>query len=89
MVKPISLRLRRAEVVNARAHEVLRRFEEADRLQRRVKLFATKSLISLREMNSIAAPKMRSMLPGERDRWQAEFKQIESVLSKIRKRGVG
>jgi hypothetical protein len=89
MVKPpaISLRLR-ADAANFRACRILRERDEADLLQRRVKWLATKSLISVREMNRVAAPKLRSMVFNQRDGWDVEYALIESILVKISKVGV-
>jgi len=85
---PISLRIRSAEATH-RAREILSRLEEDNRLQRRVRWMALKAIVSIREMNYVAAPKLRSMLPSDRERWQAEYKLVESILLKIRKLGVG
>ena len=84
---PISLRIRGAEVTD-RARKLLRRLEEEDRLQRRVKWQAMKAIVSIREMRTVAAPKLRSMYSSDRDRWQAECKQAETILLKISKLGV-
>jgi hypothetical protein len=84
---PISLRIRSAEVTR-RAREILRKLEEDDRLQRRVRLLALKAIVSIREMNRVAAPKLRSMLATNRDRWLAECKLVESILIKISKLGL-
>jgi hypothetical protein len=88
MVKPISLRIRSVEAT-ARARQLLRRLDEDDRLQRRVRWLAMKAIVSIREMKSVAAPKLESMYATDRDRWQAECKKVESILLKISKRGVG
>ena len=85
---PISLRIRTAEA-NSRAWKVLGRLDEADRLQRRVRWLAMKAVVSVREMGSVAAPKLRSMYSTDRARWQAECKLAESILLKISKLGVG
>jgi len=85
---PISLRIRAAEA-NYRARKVLRTLDEADCLQRRVRWLATKAIVSIREMNSVAAPKLRSMYSSDRNRWQADCKLLESILLKISKLGVG
>jgi hypothetical protein len=84
---PISLRIRNDEV-NYRARELLRRLDEDDRLQRRVRWWATKAIISIHEMSTVAAPKLKSMQPSDRDRWRAECQLVESILVKIIKRGV-
>ena len=90
MVKPapISLRIRNAEATY-RARKILRRLDEDDRLQRRVRLLAMKAIISIREMSSVAAPKLKSICSSSRDRWQAECKRVKSILVKISERGVG
>ncbi len=85
MVKPISLRIRAAQV-NSRARKVLRHLEEEDLLQRRVRWLATKALVSIREMNTVAN---RSMRAGNRNRWQAKYKLVESILLEISKQGPG
>jgi hypothetical protein len=88
MVAPISLRIRHAEAT-ARARKILRNLDEADRLQRRVRWLAMKAIVSIREMGSVAAPKLRSMYSSDRDRWLSDCKTVESILLKISKRGVG
>jgi hypothetical protein len=85
---PISLRIRSAEAIY-RARKTLRRLDEDQRLQRRVRLFATKAIVSLHKMNSVAAPKLRSMYPSDRYRWEAQCKLVESILLKISRHGVG
>ena len=85
---PISLRIRSAEATN-RARKLLHRLDEDARLQRRVKWLATKAMVSFREMNSVAAPKLQSMYYRDRDRWRADYKLVESILLKISKLGVG
>lgn len=89
MVKPspISLRIRNAEITH-RARQVLRRLDEADRLQRRVKWQAQKALIAIHEMDSVAAPKLRSMPQSDRKRWEAEFQVVEQILKRISQGGV-
>jgi hypothetical protein len=84
---PISLRIRSAEATD-RARKLLRRLDEDDRLQRRVRWLAMKAIVSIREMNSVAAPKLRSMYATDRDRWQSQSKLAESILLKISKLGV-
>jgi hypothetical protein len=84
---PISLRIRSAEATD-RARKLLRRLDEDDRLQRRVRWLAMKAIVSIREMNGVAAPKLRSMYASDRDRWQAQSKLAESILLKISKLGV-
>jgi hypothetical protein len=85
---PISLRIRAAEV-NARARKILRERDEADLLQRRVRWLSVKAVVALREMRSVAAPKLKSMMSSERERWLAECKLVETILLKISKLGVG
>jgi hypothetical protein len=84
---PISLRLRNVEV-NRRAHALLLRLSEDELLQRRIKWQARKALISVREMAALATPQMGKMLPSHRARWQAECKQLQSLLEKIKSRGI-
>ena len=84
---PISLRIRSAEATY-RARKILRKLDEDDRLQRRVRWLATKAIVSIREMGTVAVPKLRSMYSSDRDRWQAECRLVESILVKISKRGV-
>jgi hypothetical protein len=84
---PISLRIRASEATY-RARKVLRKLDEDDRLQRRVRWLAMKMIVSIREMSNVAAPKLRSMYSGDRDRWQADYKLVESILQKISRRGV-
>jgi len=85
---PISLRIRSAEAIY-RARKTLRRLDEDARLQRRVRWFAMKAIVSLHEMNSVAVPKLRSMRSSDRDRWEAQCKLVESILLKISRHGVG
>jgi hypothetical protein len=89
MVKPpaISLRIRSSEATY-RARQVLRRLDDADLLQRRVKWQAVKALAAIGEMNAIAAPKLRSMPQSNRDRWRAECRMVEQVLRRISRGGV-
>ena len=54
---PISLRIRASEATY-RAREILRRLDEDDRLQRRVRWLAMKAIVSIREMSTVAAPKV-------------------------------
>lgn len=84
---PICLRIRNAEAIE-RARKTLRRLDEADRMQRRVRWFATKAIVSIREMNSVAAPRLKSMLASDRAAWQAQHKMIVSILEKISRLGV-
>jgi hypothetical protein len=83
-----SLRIRHAEVSDC-ARKLLHTLDEDDRLQRRVRWLAMKAVVSVREMSTVAAPKLRSMYSSDRDRWQAECKLVETILLKIRKQGVG
>lgn len=84
---PISLRIRSAEATH-QARAILKRLNEADLLQRRVRWAAVKALVAIREMNSVAVPKLKSMRSIDREQWRAEFQLIESKLEKICKRGV-
>jgi hypothetical protein len=88
MVKPISLRIHHAEV-NARARRLLRRLDDEANLQRRIRWLSVKALISVREMRTVAAPKLASMSSSSRDRWQAEVQSIEKILLKISKQDIG
>jgi hypothetical protein len=85
---PISLRIRSAEAT-VRARQLLRRLDEDDRLQRRVRWQAMKAMIAVRAMSGVASPKLRSMLSSDRHCWEADIKRIELILLKISKRGVG
>lgn len=85
---PISLRIRSAEATY-RARQILQRLNEQERLQRRVRIWAVRATLALYEMNSIAGPKLESMSPGDRGRWQTDYKRMSSILLKISKRGVG
>ena len=83
---PISLRIHRQSV--ARARRLLQRLEVEDLQQRRIRWLATKALIAIRELNSVAAPRIKSMdWVGRRD-WLKNYSLIESILEKIKKRGV-
>jgi hypothetical protein len=84
---PISLRIRSIEA-NANARRLLRKLDEADRLERRVKFLSIRSVVSLREMRTIAGPRLRTMLPTDRDRWLADCKTVEAILLRISQRGV-
>ncbi len=77
---PISLRIR-SEEASANARRILRGLDEKDRIRRRVKWLAVKALVPIRELRGDAA-KLRS---GDRDRWQAEIKLVETILLKISK----
>jgi hypothetical protein len=72
--------------VNARARKVLRRVDENDRAQRRIRWLAAKALVSVREMSSVAEPKLRSM--SDRQRWRAEYQLVETILKRISEVGV-
>jgi hypothetical protein len=85
---PIALRIR-AAASKAKARRVLRQFDEADRLQRRVKWQATKALVSIREMNAVAAPKLRTMSQSDSRRWSVELRMAEQILGRISKNGIG
>jgi len=79
----ISLKRRNAEVMG-RAHAVLDRLDEADRLQRRVKWQALKAIIALRDMRAVA-----TQTSSFNDRaWEEEYRLVESILLKISRRGV-
>ena len=83
---PISLRIHKASI--ARARKLLQRLEVEDLQQRRVRWLATKALIIIRQLNDAAAPKLKSMDWTSRNSWQKNYSFIESVLEKIKKRGV-
>ena len=84
---PISLRIR-AAASTRRARRLLQRLEAEDLQQRRIRWLATKALIAIRELNSVAAPKLKSMDWVSREDWQKNYSLIESILEKIKKRGV-
>jgi hypothetical protein len=84
---PISLRIRSAEV-NYRARKLLRRLDDENRLQRRVRWLAMKAMVCIRELNALAAPKLKSMYASDRNRWQSEYEQVKAVLLRISKKGV-
>jgi hypothetical protein len=77
VIKPISLRIRNAEVT-ARARQVLRDLNEKDRLRRSVKWQALKALVAVREIRADAV-KLESADP----RWLADVRLIETTLQKI------
>jgi hypothetical protein len=85
MVKPppISLRIRSSEASRS-ASKVLRRLEDADRVQRRVKWQAAKAMISIREMLRIAA----TLPGGDSGVWRRKFEDVQSLLEKVVKGGV-
>jgi hypothetical protein len=81
---PISLRIRRNAAATSSARKLLRRLDNNDHLQRRVRWQAMKAVVSIREMMSIAA-----MLPaGDSVSWRRQFEQVQSLLEKVAKRGV-
>ena len=84
---PISLRIRSAAATD-RARQILRRLDQAALLQRRVKWQATKALAAVREMDAIAAPKLRSLFDVYRKRWATEYRIIKQILERIGQRGV-
>ena len=84
---PISLRIR-AAASNRRARRLLQRLDAEDLQQRRIRWLATKALIVIRQLNDVAEPKLKSMDWSSRDAWQRNYSFIESVLEKIKKRGV-
>jgi hypothetical protein len=91
MVKPISLRIRWAES-NARARQILRRVDEKERLQRRVKWLAMKAVVSIREMRTEATKlnqlkRRAGWTPKSDADWQAEVLRVESILLKISRMG--
>jgi hypothetical protein len=49
---------------------------------------ATKALIVIRQLNDVAAPKLKSIDSYSRESWQKNHLLIESILEKIKKRGV-
>jgi hypothetical protein len=83
---PISLRIRRQSVVRAR--RLLQRLEAEDLQQRRIRWLATKALIVIRQLNDVAAPKVKAMGWSSRESWRKNYEFIESTLEKIKKRGV-
>jgi hypothetical protein len=87
MVRPISLRIR-SSVALREAHQTLRRVDEADRLQRRVRWQAEKALVAVREMDAVATPRLKAMRSIDRDRWDTQRRLLESILTTISKRGV-
>jgi hypothetical protein len=89
MVKPppISLRIRSAEATR-HARELLQRLDEADHLQRRVKLQAAKALVAVRAMNSLATPKVRSMSRSNCEHWSSDVRKVEAILTLISQRGI-
>jgi hypothetical protein len=84
---PISLRIR-AAASTRRARRLLQRLEAEDRQQRRIRWLATKALIVIRQLNDVAEPKLKSMDWSSRDSWQRNYSFIETILEKIKKRGV-
>jgi hypothetical protein len=84
---PISLRIR-AAASTRRARRLLQRLKAEDLQQRRIRWLATKALIVIRQLNDVAEPKLKSMDWSSRDSWQRNYSFIESILEKIKKRGV-
>jgi hypothetical protein len=84
---PISLRIRSAEATS-RARNLLRRLDEENLVQRRVKWQAMKALASVYKMDTVAAPKLKTMSAGDRDSWSAGYRLLTSTLLRISKRGV-
>ena len=88
MVRPAPISLRfRANEITGRARDILGRLDEADRMQRRVRLMALKAHFLIGEMDRCAEPRLKLLLSSDRERWQAEVKLIQSILLKISKRG--
>jgi hypothetical protein len=89
MVKPppISLRIRSAEATR-NARQLIRKLDDADLLQRRVKVQAAKALVALHEMNALASPKIRSMSRSNSEHWSSEVRKVEAILTRISQRGV-
>jgi hypothetical protein len=89
MVKPppISLRIRSAEATR-NARELLRRLDEMNLLQRRVKLQASKALLALHRMSAFAAQRLQSMPRSGRERWESECQMMEEILKRISRSGV-
>jgi hypothetical protein len=85
---PISLRIRRSAEATRSARKLLRELDEADLLQRRVKLQAAKALVALREMNALAAPKLGSMSRSSCERWSSEVRTATEILTRISQRGI-
>jgi len=86
MVKPISLRLRADEVTDV-ARDILRRLDEDDRQRRSVRSMALKASFWVAKMDTTALAILKS--PIHRERWQADLKTIQTILSRrIGTRGV-
>jgi len=71
---------RQAPPDNAKAAARRRRRAARDLLRRRIKLQATKALISVREMEGL-------MSADERARWRTECEMVRAFLEKISDRG--
>jgi hypothetical protein len=55
--------------------------------QRRVKVLATRALCEIYKMDTVAAPKLRSMSTVERDHWRVYYQTLTAILMKISKWG--
>jgi hypothetical protein len=84
---PISLRIR-AAASTRRARKLLQRLEAEDLQQRRIRWLATKALIIIAQLTDVAEPKLKSMDWTSRESWQKNCLVIQSILEKIKKRGV-
>jgi len=85
--RPISLKLSSAEIT-ANARKLLRRLDADEQLRRRVMWQATKALVAISEMRSLAAPQVNAMRPGDRDKWSAQLETVKQFLERIADRGV-
>jgi hypothetical protein len=56
--------------------------------QRRVKVLATRALCEIYKMDTVAAPKLRSMSTVERDHWRVDYQQLTEKLMRISRWGV-
>jgi hypothetical protein len=83
MVKPISLRLRRASII-AKARATVARVNEEVRVRRSTKLFAFKALHYARQAYDYEEEtSFRSMTQNEQKRWRERRKLVEAELKRI------
>jgi hypothetical protein len=85
---PISLRIGASESTRRAARALLDKLDEDERLQRRLRLLALKAIRLVCELESLAAPKLKSMRSNDRVRIEGECRLVQRILQKISERGI-
>jgi hypothetical protein len=87
MVKPppISLRIRAREIT-AHARRVLE--NDNDLAQRRVRASAARAAAAVCAMKNAAKPKLKSLHYNQRASWESTIQLLETILSRIIRRGI-